>query len=151
MLAAGRSRFAIMPKLKALSRLTARIDDQLVVVYAKPMGKPRQSQSDKWNQRPVIVRMRKLADDLREAFGLKPMEKFHSSLTFQVIATFKTDDPLSLELKRHLKRPDADNILKLYMDSLLDKDDWCQFVSCQKLWGTEDILEIRMTGVDKYV
>jgi hypothetical protein len=141
-----------MPRLKLPPRETVHVDALEATVYAKPMGKPRMTQSDKWNQRPSVVRSRKLADDIREAFGLKPMDKFKSAGKIEVYCYFHAEDESKFGKIIHQAKPDASNCLKECEDSLLDKDEMLYSVHCEKAWTQDkDHLVIKLTDVEKYV
>ena len=112
----------------------------------KPMGKPRQSQSDKWRLRPVVCRYRSYADALRASFHLLPLAKFLQVGRVTVIATFMTkcSDRYG---KPHRQKPDADNIMKGVKDSLIRKDETVYWELTEKRWGEQDSLKIILEEV----
>ena len=107
-----------------------------------PMGKPRQTQSDKWNKRSVVVRYREFADELRADWqgGVK---------TNNISIRFDMPMPKSQSEKKknkmdgepHQQKPDVDNLLKSFFDAIFkmfDADD-CMIYDCRvsKYWARE--------------
>jgi Holliday junction resolvase RusA-like endonuclease len=138
-------------KVKLPPRETVSIGELRCEVSVSPMGKPRQTQSDKWKQRPVVIRSRLIADQIRESFGLKPMEKFESAGKIAVYAYFQTNNPDRFNNLIHTVKPDASNVLKLVEDSILDHDEKLHSVECVKEWTErESSLVIFLSEVKRY-
>lgn len=118
----------------------------------RAMGKPRQTQSDKWNHRPVVVKARQQADTIRAAFDIPDRaHKFKSAIAIHWVAllqgagTKKVPAPTGI----HRVKPDLDNIEKLIMDALFDKDETVGGLSSGwKLWAPENTLLIALEGTN---
>jgi Holliday junction resolvase RusA-like endonuclease len=93
-----------------------------------PVGKPRQTQRDKWMQRPCVMAYRNWADTARLAAkeaGFAPKKG-----PICLVARFYLPVPASLSVKKaaalqgqpHTGRPDVDNLCKSVMDALLPQD-----------------------------
>lgn len=92
--------------------------------YGKPIGKPRMTRRDVWKKRPIVLRYRKFADEIRAASGKLP-----SSPDMVVITAWMPMPKSWSRKKRDLlnnrpcrTRPDVDNVIKAVMDALFDED-----------------------------
>lgn len=100
------------------------------------MGKPRMTQRDKWQKRPVVLRYRKYCDDLRAAAGQMPKQVYG----IMVIA-YCAMPPSWSEKKRtqmrgfiHQQKPDWDNIGKAVSDALFEEDSIIGAAIVFKFW-----------------
>ncbi len=106
-----------------------------------PVGKPRQTQSDKWRERPAVVRYREFADELR---AWAERVRFHLP---ESRCTIRFDLPMPdswSKAKRaamggepHQQRPDVDNLTKAVFDALLAEDCRVWHVSIEKRWARD--------------
>lgn len=105
-----------------------------------PVGKPRMTQSDRWKQRPAVMRYRMFADELR---FLAANRKFRLPDQFSV--TFHLPMPASWPKKKreamegtpHQQKSDLDNLIKSVCDALREDDSTIWDVSARKLWAKE--------------
>ena len=104
----------------------------------KPMGKPRQTQADRWKKRKVVERYRQLADVLRAEAML---QKFRC--TGVMIMYFDMPMPKSWSKKRKREligtpcrsRPDIDNLCKAVLDALMEEDKYLYRITASKHWS----------------
>lgn len=109
----------------------------------KPVAKPRQTQSDKWNERPVVMRYRAFCDDLRLKMG-------DYRVPGAIRLTFHVPMPKSWTKKKkrerdgkpHLRRPDVDNFTKAFLDALTDEDNYIWHTDVKKLNSRKGAIEI---------
>ena len=116
------------------------------MIPVAPVAKPRMTRSDKWKQRPAVMKYRQFKDDLAmEIKGtLDP--------TFDVI--FHVPMPKSWPEKKkrvmfrmpHQQRPDVDNYVKALMDALCAEDSHVYDVRMQKYWAYEGSIELTERG-----
>lgn len=117
-------------------------------VPGPPVPKPRQTQSDKWNKRPVVMRYRAWADLVQ---AIAPTDIGEPALTMNGVclhATFYLPMPQSwpkskrdaMRGTRHLQKPDLGNLMKALEDAMWplagETDDsvvW-QYDRPMKLW-----------------
>ena len=107
-----------------------------------PVSKPRQTRSDKWKQRPCVMRYRAFADEVRlngvevhengsvVVFGM-PMPK---SWTKKKRAVFLG--------KAHQQKPDIDNLLKAVLDAIFDDDCAVWDIRAVKVWACDGFIEV---------
>ena len=106
-------------------------------VPGRPIGKPRQTQRDKWAKRPAVLRYRAYADALRLAApkGL-PAEPFQLSVTFRIPmpATWPKRKRAEMDGQFHRQKPDVSNLLKSVEDALWSEDQQIAAACALKLW-----------------
>jgi Holliday junction resolvase RusA-like endonuclease len=104
----------------------------------KPVGKPRMTRRDKWQQRACVLRYRDFCDRLRAVApcNLNDFDCF----AIKVVAYIAVKDSWSEKRKKcsngtpHRSKPDADNILKAVGDALFKDDSGLWDVQCKKYW-----------------
>jgi Holliday junction resolvase RusA-like endonuclease len=105
-----------------------------------PVGKPRQTQSDRWKQRPAVMRYRMFADEIRYLAGNR---NFSLPDVFSIV--FQLPMPSSWSEKKqqamigtpHQQKPDFDNLVKSVCDALKVDDSTVWDVRVRKLWAKE--------------
>lgn len=104
-------------------------------IMVEPMGKPRQTQRDKWAKRPNVVRYRAYADILRAGYAgsLSPV-------SVSWTAYFSMPDSWSKAKKAahlgqlHRAKPDRDNVDKGILDALFARDECIALGTLCKRW-----------------
>ena len=107
-----------------------------IVVPGAPVAKPRQTRSDKWKERPCVVRYREWADRARAEAGAIP----HAARRADIVIYLPL--PRSLSAKKrtamagqpHTVKPDIDNLIKSSLDALLKRDQGIHQVTARKFW-----------------
>lgn len=91
----------------------------------KPVGKPRQSQSDKWKRRPIVEKYRAYADILRLVDNKTGGRLTEILDTGRVKMIFFMPIPKSRKQDEgdpHQVVPDLDNLIKAFQDALCKND-----------------------------
>ena len=112
-----------------------------------PVAKPRQTRSDKWKERPCVVRYREWADRARAAAGAIPLAAEHAEIVVYLPL------PQSLSQKKraamagtpHKVKPDIDNLIKSSLDALLKRDQGIHQISAKKFWEDENGPRVEIT------
>lgn len=115
-------------------------------ISINPVGKPRQTQSDRWKKRPVVMRYRAYADELREKWSQETEEAVPDSL----FLIFQIPMPGSWSAKKkaammgtpHQQKPDIDNLVKAFLDALCEDDSYVWRVVAVKQWAYTGSIEI---------
>ena len=110
------------------------------------MGAVRTSQSDKWNERPAVVRYYAWRDALRTHLGLTLQTRWLDCREVHITAQFATNIH-AVWGKPYLEKPDADNIYKAVTDALFAEDQGIWFQTCRKVWGQYDKLDLQFVGL----
>ncbi len=113
------------------------------VLKITPVAKPRQTQSDRWKQRPAVMRYREFADNLRELWGSDSIATHDIHLTFNIPMpnSWSKKKKAEMDGQPHQAKPDIDNYMKAFLDAifkLFDEDDCVVYDSrVSKYWARE--------------
>lgn len=121
-----------------------------ITIPGPPMGKPRQTRSDKWKQRPCVMKYRAWADLARlcvqQQVGKLPdpdmILAFSIAAFFEIPESYSSKKRLKLLGERHRVKPDGDNALKAAMDVLFSDDQAIADGSFKKRWAETSRMEI---------
>lgn len=103
------------------------------IVFGNPIGKPRQTQRDKWKQRPCVLRYRAWCDLARLAAFRKNSKVTLERPTCIVVKAF-FDGGKGHRVGPHTMKPDGDNVIKSCLDALFVNDEMVYKIEIQKLW-----------------
>lgn len=109
-------------------------------VLGVPIAKPRQTRSDKWKERPCVLRYRGWADRAREAMFRAMGTVSTTAGRLDVVAYFPIPKRLGTKDRHviqgcvHMSKPDADNVLKACADALCRNDQMIHDMSIKKRW-----------------
>lgn len=101
-----------------------------------PVAKPRMTRSDRWKQRPCVIRYWDFCDKCRD---LEVAINNHDHVYFIVPMpkSWSKKKKESMNLKPHEQKPDIDNFLKALLDAIYKDDSHIYDISVTKLWGYE--------------
>ena len=108
-----------------------------VMFNVEVMGKPRMTRADAWKKRPVVLRYWRYKDELRrQAKQLKYIPGYELNVSFFIPCPKSWSKKKVAEMagKPHQQKPDIDNILKGFMDCLLDEDKKVWNITANKYW-----------------
>jgi len=105
------------------------------IIPGDPIGKPRQTQRDKWAKRPCVMMYRAWADHARACAGDLPDNPLSVDLLayFEFPESYSKKQRAALAGRPHRVKPDADNIIKC-IDALFKNDSMIADASCAKRW-----------------
>lgn len=110
-----------------------------------PVAKPRMVRSDRWSRRPVVEFYWAFKDRLiYKANGKK------YSLGDRLDIIFYVPMPVSWSRRKRTKmiwtpckqKPDADNLVKAFMDALTDNDSAVWDIRSRKFWSDKGMIKI---------
>jgi Holliday junction resolvase RusA-like endonuclease len=122
----------------------------MVAVFIKcaPMGAPRQSSSDRWKQRPVVMRYRAYKDEIRRqvleqvgehgADDLSKCTMFTLSFYLPFPKSYGKNKRILLESSGHNEKPDIDNLIKGVFDTICEDDKHIKHVTASKYWQSRN-------------
>lgn len=100
-------------------------------MFIEPVPKPRMTRSDKWKKRPCVLAYRSFADELRLKVRKPPESPFKITFYIHTKIANRNGTP-------HFLKPDADNLLKSFLDALFpDNDAHIWSVWAEKRWTRE--------------
>jgi len=110
-----------------------------------PMGKPRMVHSDAWAHRDVVERYWVYKDML--ALQARRVKYEIGDMLYIVFylpmpGSWSQKKRLAMNGKPHQQKPDADNLLKGFMDALLADDAKVYDVRIRKFWGLEGSIRV---------
>ncbi len=113
-----------------------------------PVGKPRQTQSDKWKKRPCVMRYRAWADKARAAAPKDlpvNLREVHLKIWLPFPKSWRPSIRGVLKDQPHQHRPDVDNLAKSCLDALFEHDECVSVLSVEKRWddGAGPRMEVR--------
>ncbi len=103
------------------------------------MGKPRMTQRDVWQKRPVVIRYREYCDRIRAAAGTIPPGVYAILITvwLPMPPSWSQKKKAQLNGKIVQQKPDWDNLAKAVGDALLKDDSILGGGTCWKFWCYE--------------
>lgn len=118
-----------------------------IVVPGEPVAKPRQTRSDKWKERPCVVRYRDWADRARAAAGTIPPAAQHADIVIYLPLPESMSKKKRIEMAGtpHTLKPDIDNLIKSSLDALLKRDQCIHEVRAKKFWEDADGPRVEIT------
>lgn len=106
-----------------------------ITYLIEPVPKPRQSRSDRWKQRPAVMRYRAFCDDARLCKIHLPESGAHVTFVLPMPASWSKKKRAELNGRPHQQKPDVDNLTKSLLDALFKDDAHIWDVRVSKLWG----------------
>lgn len=112
--------------------------------YLDSVAKPRMTRSDVWKKRPSVMRYRAFCDSLRDKAG-NYLPGDIVSLEFYICMpkSWSKKKKKALEGKPHQQTPDIDNLIKAFLDALLDDDSSVWSVHATKHWAVEGKIVVK--------
>lgn len=107
-----------------------------------PVPAPRMTVSDKWKQRPCVMRYRAFRDEVRFKKVFLP-EQPHIIFYMPMPKSWSAKKKKSMDGKPHKQKSDLDNLVKALFDALFENDCHIWDFRVTKRWGTTGGIEIR--------
>ena len=99
-----------------------------------PCPAPRMTQSDRWKQRPCVMRYRAFRDEVR-LHGVTIPDRVRIIFHMPMPASWSAKKRAEMDGKPHTVRPDGDNLAKGILDSVFENDAHIWDVHYSKIWG----------------
>jgi len=108
-----------------------------MIIPVAPVPKPRMTKSDRWKQRPAVMRYWKFKDDLKAVVkgDLEPI--FDVTFYVPMPKSWSEKQKATMVNTPHQVKPDVDNYLKAFMDALCVDDSYVYDVHARKFWAEE--------------
>lgn len=111
--------------------------------HVTPIGKPRMTRSDKWKQRPAVMRYRFFCDDVRLHDIRLPEAGAHVTFVIPMPQSWSKKKRALMNGKPRKVKPDIDNLEKALLDALFDNDAHIWDLRKTKIWGEEGAIIIQ--------
>ena len=112
------------------------------------VAKPRMTRSDRWRQRPCVVRYWEFADKLKEAVALEDFklgDKVHMEFHIEMPKSWRKKKREKMEGQPHQlpKKYDIDNLQNSIYDILRPNDDGRIYdIQARKYWADKPMIKI---------
>ena len=139
---------------RVLAILGNHSEPRVYVAPVVPCPKPRMTRSDKWKERPAVVRYRQFADTLRawaSDNGFEPPEAGLSMTFFLPMPpSWSKKKRAAMEGKPHQQKPDKDNLEKAVWDAFFGDDSrvW-QTRTVEKRWARNGAIIFTVEPIEK--
>lgn len=100
-----------------------------------PIGKPRQTQRDKLQKRPPVLRYRAFCDEVRLKKITLPEGGWHVTFVLPMPTSWTKKRRIDMNGKPHQQKPDKDNLEKALLDAIFDDDSRVWDGRVSKIWG----------------
>jgi Holliday junction resolvase RusA-like endonuclease len=111
---------------------------QMIEFDIDPIAKPRMTSSDRWQKREVVQRYYAFKDELRllaRQKNYKIGNRLDISFILPIPKSKSEKEKEKLDSTPHLQKPDLDNLIKAFLDALLENDSKIWLIHAYKLWG----------------
>lgn len=116
---------------------------QALTVRVVPVPKPRMTRSDRWKQRPSVLKYRAFCDELRlKTRGLKLEHTLRLHFILPMPRSWSKRKRAQHLGRPHQQTPDLDNLIKAFADALYEDDKAIHTVFARKTWGEEGSITI---------
>lgn len=110
-----------------------------------PIPKPRQTQSDRWKQRPCVMRYRAFKDQIKASGLAVPECGCRMIFVLPMPSSWSKKKKDRMRGMPHKQRPDTDNLVKAVLDAVLTEDSHIYHVDGLKFWGDSGQIIIEET------
>lgn len=115
-----------------------------------PVAKPRMTRSDKWKERPAVMKYRAYADEVRLKWDYTELEKFpeqvHLLFIIPMPKSWSKKKKEEMEGMPHQQTPDTDNLTKAIKDIMCGNDSYVYNEWAEKYWGYRG--EVHIDNID---
>ena len=110
-----------------------------------PVAKPRMTRSDKWQQRPAVLKYRQYCDDLRHHLpGYALPGQLRLTFFIKMPASWSTKKRSSMVGAPHTQKPDVDNLAKAFMDAFKTDDSHVFDLHAEKYWAEVGSVDVEV-------
>jgi len=118
--------------------------------YITPCAKPRMTRSDRWNQRPAVVKYWEFKDQLVREAGIQEFtlpDAYRVDFYIPMPASWSKKKREAMRGKYHQQKPDIDNLVKSLNDCLKDDDSSVYYVHAVKFWNDVERIEVEEVNI----
>ena len=105
-----------------------------IVYNIVPNTKPRMTRSDKWKQRPCVMKYRAFKDEVRLNKVELP-ESYHVVFVMPMPGSWSKKKRATMDNQPHKQTPDKDNMEKALLDAIYGDDSHKWDGRVTKVWG----------------
>ena len=115
----------------------------MIQVYdITPLGKPRQTNRDRWAKRPAVLRYREFKDEVRLRGVALPESGCRITFILPMPDSWSKKKRAEHVGRPHQQRPDIDNLHKALLDAIFEEDSAVWDARITKIWGEKGQIKI---------
>jgi Holliday junction resolvase RusA-like endonuclease len=110
-----------------------------------PVPEPRMVKSDRWNQRPSVMRYFAFCNKLRIKANFNKYvltDPLDIKVYLKMPKSWSEKKRIEMDGKEHRQRPDGDNLLKSFMDALSTDDSYMADLHVRKYWAYKGRIDV---------
>lgn len=108
-----------------------------------PVAKPRMTRSDRWKQRPAVMKYRAFCDECRLLGVEVPESGAHIVFNMPMPPSWSKKKKAEMLGQPHQQKPDVDNLVKAIFDAAMPDDSVVWDIRMTKVWAEAGAIEIR--------
>ena len=110
-------------------------ENSVITINVEPCSKPRMTQADKWKKRPSVVKFFAFRDAIKQSSVHNiALESFDIEFYIQMPKSWSKKKKELYNDKPHKQRPDLDNYIKAWCDSVFEEDSVVWRFKASKRW-----------------
>lgn len=113
-----------------------------MILDIDPVPKPRMTRADAWKKRPAVERYWTFKANLSNLYLGKVPNELSIVFNVPMPKSWSKKQKELMEGKPHQSKPDIDNYLKAFLDSLCEDDSYVYDVHSRKFWAYEGSIEV---------
>ena len=110
-------------------------ENSVITINVEPCSKPRMTQADKWKKRPSVVKFFAFRDAIKQSSVHNiALESFDIEFYIQMPKSWSKKKKELHNGNPHKQRPDLDNYIKAWCDSIFEEDSVVWRFKASKRW-----------------
>jgi len=111
------------------------LETSVITINVAPCSKPRMTQADKWKKRPSVVKFFAFRDAIKQStIHNIALESFDIEFYIQMPKSWSKKKKELHNGNPHKQRPDLDNYIKAWCDSVFEEDSVVWRFKASKRW-----------------
>ena len=111
------------------------LETSVITINVAPCSKPRMTQADKWKKRPSVVKFFAFRDAIKQStIHNIALESFDIEFYIQMPKSWSKKKKKLHNGNPHKQRPDLDNYIKAWCDSVFEEDSVVWRFKASKRW-----------------
>jgi len=111
------------------------LETSVITINVAPCSKPRMTRADKWKKRPSVLKFFAFRDAVKQSSVHNiALESFDIEFYIQMPKSWSKKKKAKMNGEPHQQRPDLDNYIKAWCDSVFEEDSVVWQFKASKRW-----------------
>jgi len=111
------------------------LETSVITINVAPCSKPRMTRADKWKKRPSVLKFFAFRDAVKQSSVHNiALESFDIEFYIQMPKSWSKNKKAKMNGEPHQQRPDLDNYIKAWCDSVFEEDSVVWRFKASKRW-----------------